>query len=153
MSCEYRFSKSSLSRLETCHPDLRILFKSIIKRRDCKILCGVRSKAEQDRLFNLKKSKLMWPHSKHNVEDPDGLAMACDVVPYFSGKDPAVIWPDASANKWTFIKQMGLYYDFHGYVKATADALGISIRWGGDWDGDGDYTDQTFDDLVHFELI
>jgi peptidoglycan L-alanyl-D-glutamate endopeptidase CwlK len=27
------------------------------------------------------------------------------------------------------------------------------IRWGGDWDGDQDFRDQTFDDLAHFELI
>jgi peptidoglycan L-alanyl-D-glutamate endopeptidase CwlK len=28
-----------------------------------------------------------------------------------------------------------------------------SVRFGGDWDGDKDITDQKFNDLVHFELI
>ena len=37
-----------------------------------------------------------------------------------------------------------------------AKAMSIPLRWGGDWDGDtllsGRDPDQTFDDLVHFEL-
>ena len=40
-----------------------------------------------------------------------------------------------------------------GYIQATADKLGIKIRWGGDWDSDGDLDDQTFMDLGHFELV
>ena len=31
--------------------------------------------------------------------------------------------------------------------------LGIRLRWGGDWDGDNELRDQTFNDLVHFEVI
>jgi peptidoglycan LD-endopeptidase CwlK len=31
--------------------------------------------------------------------------------------------------------------------------MGIEIRWGGDWDGDGDLSDHKFNDLPHFELI
>ncbi len=27
------------------------------------------------------------------------------------------------------------------------------VRWGGDWDRDGDFNDETFKDLWHFELI
>jgi hypothetical protein len=43
---------------------------------------------------------------------------------------------------------------FAGFVMglATAMNLGDRIRWGGDWDGDHELTDQTFDDLVHFEM-
>jgi peptidoglycan L-alanyl-D-glutamate endopeptidase CwlK len=29
----------------------------------------------------------------------------------------------------------------------------LRLRWGGDWDGDGELDDQQFDDLPHFELI
>ena len=45
------------------------------------------------------------------------------------------------------------FYHFAGYVKGVADSLGIKICWGGDWDKDNDFDDQTFNDLVHFELI
>lgn len=44
------------------------------------------------------------------------------------------------------------FYHFAGYVQGLAAQLGISLRWGGDWDGDNDLNDQTFFDLVHFEL-
>jgi peptidoglycan L-alanyl-D-glutamate endopeptidase CwlK len=30
--------------------------------------------------------------------------------------------------------------------------MGIKIRWGGDWDSDGDINDNRFDDLVHVEI-
>ena len=39
-----------------------------------------------------------------------------------------------------------------GAMISNADELDISIRWGGDWNGDGTLTDQTFNDLPHFEL-
>lgn len=37
----------------------------------------------------------------------------------------------------------------------TADQIGLTgrIRWGGDWDRDHDVKDQTFNDLVHFEVV
>jgi peptidoglycan L-alanyl-D-glutamate endopeptidase CwlK len=31
-------------------------------------------------------------------------------------------------------------------------AIKHRIRWGGDWDMDNDLSDNTFNDLVHFEL-
>ena len=34
----------------------------------------------------------------------------------------------------------------------AAKECGVTLRWGGDWDGDGDQKDETFRDLVHFEL-
>ena len=41
---------------------------------------------------------------------------------------------------------------FH-LIKGIALAKGIKLRWGGDWDGDGDMTDQTLHDKPHFELM
>jgi peptidoglycan L-alanyl-D-glutamate endopeptidase CwlK len=35
---------------------------------------------------------------------------------------------------------------------AAAAELGVSLRWGGDWDGDGSRRDHSFIDLPHFEL-
>lgn len=50
-------------------------------------------------------------------------------------------------------KALARFYHFAGYVLAVADAQGVGLRWGGDWDGDQTFTDQAFDDLVHFELL
>ena len=42
---------------------------------------------------------------------------------------------------------------FVGFVRAIAEILKINIRCGADWSGNWSTTDQTFNDLVHFELI
>ena len=32
-------------------------------------------------------------------------------------------------------------------------AMGINLRWGGDWDRDTEVRDNDFDDLVHFKIV
>lgn len=39
-----------------------------------------------------------------------------------------------------------------GIVAVVAADLGIKIRWGGDWDGDGDTLEHALRDLDHWEL-
>ena len=34
----------------------------------------------------------------------------------------------------------------------VAKSMGITLRWGGDWDMDTQVKDNKFDDLVHFEI-
>lgn len=128
----YKFSKTSLERLSTCHVDLQKLFNEVIKHYDCTIVCGHRSKEEQNLAFKKGNSKLQYPKSKHNVYP----SVAVDVAPY------PIDWND-----------MSRFYHFGGYVLGVADILNIKLRWGGDWDSDNDLKDQTFMDLVHFELV
>ena len=129
-----KFSKTSLSRLKTCDEKLQTLFNVVIQYFDCTIIQGNRSKEAQNEYYLKGLSKLKYPFSKHNT-DP---SIAVDVAPYL---------------------QTGLSFDkdqcyyFGGFVKGIAKMLNIKIRWGGDWDSDNDVTDQTFNDLVHFELI
>jgi peptidoglycan L-alanyl-D-glutamate endopeptidase CwlK len=130
------FGKVSKDRLATCHPRLIELFEEVVKHYDCIILCGTRSKDEQDEAFRTGKSKLAFPKSKHNSMP----SMAVDVAPYFTVA-PNVRWNDKES-----------FYHFAGFVKGIAAAKGINIRWGGDWDSDNDLKDQTFFDLPHFEL-
>ncbi len=132
------FSPSSLSRLASCHEDLQEIFHVVVKNFDCSIICGHRDKAEQDRVFREKLSKVEWPNSKHNSYP----SMAVDVAPY------PVDW-----------KNLERFRYFGFYVKGIAAGMykfGLiqhELRWGGDWDGDNDTRDQMFNDLVHFELI
>jgi peptidoglycan L-alanyl-D-glutamate endopeptidase CwlK len=138
------FSKTSNGRLSTCHEDLQVLFREVVVNFDCIILEGHRDVARQQRLFNEGKSKLdgVNKKSKHNF-DP---SIAVDVAPYHSSS-PHVRWNDYNG-----------FYLFAGYVLGIADVLfnenkiKHKIRWGGDWDMDKDTKDQTFNDLVHFEL-
>lgn len=128
------FSAKSKARLNTCHPDLQRLFGEIIKTYDCAIIEGHRDKATQDRYVKEGKSKLPWPKGKHNTVP----SQAVDAAPWIGGK---ISWNDRDC------------LAFGGYVKGVAQQMGITIRWGGDWDGDNDVNDQRFNDLVHFELI
>jgi hypothetical protein len=38
-------------------------------------------------------------------------------------------------------------------LMVIAKRKGIELRWGGDWDRDGDRFDQSFNDLPHVELV
>ncbi|MBU2647880.1 M15 family peptidase [bacterium] len=127
------FSKKSLRRLSTCHPDLQRLFRAVVPMVDCTILDGYRGKTRQNKLFDQGKSKVRFPEGKHN----DKPSNAIDVAPW-----PVPDWKD-----------LNTFYFFSGVVKGIAIALEIKIRWGGDWDGDNDLHDQTFNDLVHFERV
>ncbi len=130
------WSDRSAERLATVHPDLRRLFDLVDARGfECSILEGRRDRETQNEYFRQGLSQLEWPDSAHNVEDPDGLAEAVDVAP----------WPIDWNDRERFVF-------FAGVVEMAAAELGIPIRWGGDWDDDGQMTDETFRDLVHFEL-
>ena len=39
-----------------------------------------------------------------------------------------------------------------GMIRGIAKQLNVPVRWGGDWDSDGDIKDNGFDDLVHIEI-
>ena len=63
-------------------------------------------------------------------------SLAVDVCPY------PVVWDD---REWQAL--------FAGYILATAKAMGVTLRWGGDWSMDFGVRDNQFDNLVHFEIV
>lgn len=132
------FSRTSHSNLESAEEDLQTLFNEVIKYYDCSVICGHRGEGEQEEAFRKRLSKVQFPNSKHNSYP----SRAVDVIPY------PVNWGDTHR-----------FYHFGGYVKAVADRLldeGViehEIRWGGDWDRDNEFDDQTFMDFPHFELV
>jgi peptidoglycan L-alanyl-D-glutamate endopeptidase CwlK len=130
------FGASSLKTLSTCDERIQRLFNEVVKGWDCTIICGHRGEADQTRLYLEGKSKLQFPASKHNSSPSLGV----DVAPYYEVA-PHIRWNDDKG-----------FRTFAGYVMGVANSLGIPIRWGGDWDGDHDFSDQTFNDLVHFEI-
>ena len=144
-----QYGQGSLVALKGVHPDLVRLFSEVLKTIDHTVTCGVRSREEQDRLFREGKSKLDGSNHKarHVLQVGQKYGLAVDVAPY------PVIYPENTKTTLERIKAYGRFYFFAGFVKAKASELGISIRWGGDWDGDFDFADNTFDDLVHFELL
>lgn len=131
----YNYSRTSIDRLSTCHPKLQDLCYELIKLMDVTIVCGRRSKEAQDEAFNNGVSKVKWPNSKHNSTP----SMAVDIAPYRKG---GIDWGDRER----FAYMAGL-------MKGIAASRGVKIRWGGDWDNDGEIKDHRFIDMPHFELV
>ena len=126
-----RFGKKSLKQLETCHANLRKVFVEVVKTVDCSVLEGHRGKDRQDALYKEGKTKVRYPHGRHN----EFLSRAADVVPY------PINWSDRER-----------FHLFAGFVLGTAKQMGISLRWGGDWNINWFVDDNKFDDFPHFEL-
>jgi peptidoglycan LD-endopeptidase CwlK len=69
-----KFSEHSLEKLATCHPDLQKLANALILQRDCIIVQGHRSQAEQEQYWQAGTTSCRF--SPHN-EDP---SMAIDMM-------------------------------------------------------------------------
>lgn len=127
-----RFSPDSLAKLRTCHRTLFDLFSDVVMYFDCTVLVGHRTEAEQNAAFSSGKSQKQFPSSKHNSLP----SKAVDVAPF------PIDWNDRER-----------FHLFAGFVLGMAAEKGIRLRWGGDWNGDLQVKDNSFDDLVHFELM
>ncbi len=125
-----RFSDRSLTQLRTCHPDLVRLFAEVINHWDATVLEGHRTEEQQRE--NVRKGVSKTMNSRH-LDDP---SHAVDVAPY------PVDWQDTER-----------FRAFGGFVLGVASQMGIPLRWGGDWNGNRSFRDQTFHDLPHFELV
>jgi len=139
------FGAASRGRLETCHAFWIEVLEEVILSLDFSILTGHRGEADQNAAFDKKLSKLRWPNGKHN-QSP---SLAVDVAPY------PIDWSNRP-------KSLARFYYLAGYIQAVVDRKNTArakmgrtvfrLRWGGDWDGDMDFSDQGFDDIGHFEI-
>lgn len=125
-----KFSQKSLERLATCHPDLQDLCDEAIKTVDFMVICGHRGEAEQNKAFAEKKSKLKFPHSKHNKLPSHAVDLA--PVKYMNGK-VTIDWNDIKAFKTLAM-----------HVINIANEKGLPLEWGGNW--------TKFKDYPHFQL-
>jgi len=145
------FGSKSRSRLETCHPSLQRLMEEVVKGFDCSIIEGRRPRYIQDEYFERKVTTVKWPNSKHNAIPP-ALSTAVDIVPYIPEMG-GQIWPNPDTQtSEEYLRTIGAFYMFLGYVKRIAEELDIPIRMGADWDSDKNLLDQKFHDLPHIEL-
>ena len=126
-----KFGKKSKGHLITCDKRLQAIFNEVIKTVDCSILEGHRSEDRQNALYEEGKTKVKYPHGRHN----QFLSRAVDVVPY------PIDWDDRER-----------FHLFAGFVLGTAKQMGINLRWGGDWNMNWEVDDNQFDDFPHFEL-
>lgn len=136
-----KFSKESVDLLAQTKKPLQDLFSAVVNYTDCQILPStIRTKEQQEEYVKKGGSKTM--ESKHLTGD------AVDIMPYpVQWPDEPGISPAEIAYRWKRI------FIFAGVVLGIAHTMGIKVRWGGDWDSDWDFKDQTFNDLPHFELV
>ena len=126
-----KFGRRSRNNLATCHEDLQKVFNEVIKTVDCSVIEGHRSEERQNKLYDEGKTKVRYPKGRHNASPSN----AADVVPY------PIDWEDRER-----------FHLFAGYVLGVARGMGITLRWGGDWNMNFEVDDNKFDDFPHFEL-
>ena len=126
-----KFGKGSLKALSTCDKKLQEVFNEVIKTVDCSVLEGHRHQTRQDALYKEGKTKVKFPHGRHNSLP----SRAVDVCPY------PIDWSDRER-----------FHLFSGFVLGIAKSMGINLRWGGDWNQNWFVDDNKFDDFPHFEL-
>ena len=127
-----RWSYGSRVKLEQLDTRLRLVVGRVRDVRDISIVTGHRGEEEQQLMVKLGRSKVNYPDSKHNTMP----ALAVDVQPY-------------PYNEKSLREDLSY---IAGLFVAFGKAEGVQIRWGGDWDRDGETADNSFDDLFHFEV-
>lgn len=116
-------------------PRLQVLCDWLLQNvADITLLVGHRDKEGQDLAYSTGRSKLRWPQSKHNSTP----SKAVDLTP-----SPVNLNARKLREELAFIA---------GAAVARARSQGLAVRWGGDWDRDGDLDNNTFDDYFHLEL-
>ena len=133
----WAYSQRSLTRLNSCHPDLIVLMMEALADPECPcditILEGYRDETRQNLMLAEGRSQLPWPKSRHN-QFP---SWAVDIAPYIDG---AVSWD------WEH------YWDLAAHIKTVWQRLKMDekvtnlyeLEWGGDW--------RTLQDGPHWQL-
>lgn len=139
----YRFGKRSSDKLATCHPMLVAIAKRALEQSpyDFSIVHGWRGEAEQNALYDSGASSVRWPDSQHNYTDDNdrALSLAIDFAPWVEGRIP---WNETH-----------IFACIAGCLFAAAKQLDAQLRWGGDWDADGNTKEHKLQDWGHVELV
>ena len=138
------YGRSSRRVYGELHPDLQMVFKTVLRGMDHTLRVGYRGEGAQAKAFDSGNSKVQWPDSYHNRRP----SMAVDASPY-----PLPLnWGDDDRNEYEKFRYFAFYVLGVADVLYTLGAISHQLEWGGDWDSDKDVTDNNFNDLLHFQL-
>ena len=130
-----KWGNSSKAQYDTLCPELQEVLDEVLQNvADISILEGHRSEERQNALYPTY-TKLKFPHGKHNAYPSN----AVDILPYPKPETEVLL-------------VQALSY-IAGAAVQIARQKGYTLRWGGDWDRDGDVADQNFNDLFHLEIV
>lgn len=156
---KFSFSQTSLNRLATVHPSLQKVVKRALEISpiDFTILEGERTveqayinygkgrtaaelsaKGIPTKYAKPNEDKVTWlnnPLNSKHIKQKDGYSHAVDLAPY------PINWKD--------LKRFDQVAD--AMFKAAAE-LGVTIRWGADWNGNGKFREKGESDSPHFEI-
>lgn len=158
----HSFGESSTKQYNTLHPDLKIILDHVISvcEVDFSLLEGYRSPEKQFGYF--KQGRKQNSSGEWIVTEPskvitnvDGYknvgkhnhypSTAIDINVYVPDK-PELIW-DKVHLTYIAANMVRIADQLYKEGKITH-----KLRWGGNWDGDGDLADNKLYDLPHFEL-
>lgn len=123
-----KFSEKSLRNLDGVDVRLVALCTETLKVIDFAVDDGVRTIEEQR--ANVARGKSWTMNSKHL----EGKAVDLHPVP--------LNWQDTE-----------MFCVLAGVIRGVADRLGLTIRWGGDWNRNDSTADEKKRDYGHFELV
>lgn len=137
---KFVFGQRSLDRLKGVNPRLvSVVHRALeLSTVDFTVIEGVRSRARQAQLYAQGRTTagkiVTWTLKSKHI---DGLAV--DLAPFADGK---IDWTDLAK------------FDAIGAaMKKAAAELGVTIRWGADWDRDGKLREKGESDSPHFEIV
>jgi len=134
----FSLSNRSLSNLKQCHPQLCIVVTRAIQISQVDFIVGAGIRSIEEQRENVRKGVSKTMDSKHLPQE-DGMSHAVDLWPWMNGEIP---WDEFSA-----------FRRVSDAMLQAAKELDVDLRWGGDWDSDGDSSDHQFLDGPHFELV
>lgn len=127
------FGAESLKNLEGVDPRLVQVCEAAIQIMDFKVLDGVRTVEEQR--INVARGKSQTMNSRHIPSGDPPVGHAVDLAPW------PVNWTDTE-----------MFCVLAGVIRAVAYAQCVTLRWGGNWDGDATTRNEHFRDYGHFEI-
>lgn len=118
------------------------------------LTCGIREREAQEIAFSTGKSKVKWPQSKHNLNPARNAVFSLAIDLYPSDIDMKVLNYQVKTpeDRIRLLKEYQKFYYLAGFIKATAENMGVKVKWGGDFNSDNDFTNDSFIDMPHFEL-
>lgn len=138
----FKLGKRSRANLAGAHPDLvRVVERAIaISPVDFMVIEGVRTPERQRALYAQGRTKpgkvVTWTLNSNHFRQADGYGHAVDLLP--------------APYDWKDLRHFDLVAQA---MFRAAEELGVTIRWGADWDRDGKPRERGEQDSPHFELV
>lgn len=131
-----QFTEKEKQRLELINPNLQKVILKAAEKVSLFVVCGHRDQHDQDLAFAQGFSKVKFPNSKHNKSVYPGYRSdAVDLCPY------PIDWNDDRK-----------FIDIYQAMREASTELNIKVRFGADFNGDGNLTNDKFSDKPHYEL-